>query len=500
MPCFVQARYAAGIGSLLLALTSTAIAQEPSCLAQPAAEFCPPCKPAAPECQCPDCAAKRQADLKKAVATAYAPVFYNNNFDYINSPFYQDSFVGDRLKQIPLGQCSTLDIGGQYRARYHGERNIRGLGLTGVDDDFLLHRTRLFMNGKLGDRTRVYAEFIDAESNYEDFAPRAIEVNRADMLNLFVDYRLFDLDAGSLTARVGRQELLYGSERLVSPLDWANTRRTFEGAKFLWQGADWNCDIFFVEPVAVDPQHFDSAVDEQEFFGMFATYKAWKHNTLDFYALQFNNASTPNDFQYTTLGSRWLGSEASWLWEIEGGVQFGENTDDTDHTAGFATFGIGKKWECHCWKPTLWAFYDWAEGDDDRGAAKGFNHLFPLAHRYLGFMDLFGRSNIESFNVQLSLQPHEKVKLLAWYYYLFLENKNDSPYNVNMSPFNGANDPESADLGHEVDLLLTYSLSPRMDLSLGYSHFFAGRYYDTTDGAPYDGDASFAYVQYVWNF
>ena len=165
-----------------------------------------------------------------------------------------------------------------------------------------------------------------------------------------------------------------------------------------------------------------------------------------------------------------------------------------------ATLGIGKKWECHCWKPTLWAYYDWAEGNDDRGEAKGFNHLFPLAHKYLGYMDLFGRSNIESFNVQLTLQPHEKVKLIAWYYYLFLENKNDSPYNVNMSPFNGDNDPGSADLGQELDLLLSYSLSPRMELALGYSHFFAGRYYDTTADVPYDGDANFAYVQYVWNF
>ena len=31
------------------------------------------------------------------------------------------------------------------------EQNIRGLGLTGNDDDFLLQRTRLFVNAKYGD-------------------------------------------------------------------------------------------------------------------------------------------------------------------------------------------------------------------------------------------------------------------------------------------------------------------------------------------------------------
>jgi hypothetical protein len=33
--------------------------------------------------------------------------------------------------------------------------------------------------------------------------------------------------------RVGRQELLYGSQRLISTLDWANTRRTFQGENLL---------------------------------------------------------------------------------------------------------------------------------------------------------------------------------------------------------------------------------------------------------------------------
>jgi hypothetical protein len=97
-----------------------------------------------------------------------------------------------------------------------------------------------------------------------------------------------------------------------------------------------------------------------------------------------------NNFQFTTLGGRWLGSEDSWLWELEGGVQFGDNTNGSDHQAGFATGGLGYKWADRCWQPQLWAYYDWAAGGDVLGAGTGFNHLFPLAHKYLGYMDLFG--------------------------------------------------------------------------------------------------------------
>ncbi|MGE0757516.1 MAG: alginate export family protein [Pirellulaceae bacterium] len=437
--------------------------------------------------------------MKQAVATAYAPLFYNNNFTYVTDPAYEDWHFGERLKQMPIGDCWMLDLGGQYRARYHAERNHRSLGLTGNDDDFLLHRTRLFANARYGDRLRFYGEYIDAESNYENFAPRIIEVNRSDMLNLFGDVKLSE-QCGDLWFRIGRQELLYGSERLVSPLDWANTRRTFEGIKLFWQGEDWNIDAFATRPVIVDPNAFDSPNYDQEFFGLWGTYKGIEGQTIDAFAIQYNNATGANNFHFTTLGGRWLGSRDAWLWEAEGGLQLGDNTSGTNHVAGFATGGLGYKWVDACWKPQLWCYYDWASGGNARGAGNGFNHLFPLAHKYLGFMDLFARSNIQSPNVQLTMQPRERLKLLVWYYYLFLDSNADTPYNVNMTPFAPGSTPGSRELGHEIDLAATVTLNPRMDLLFGYSHFFAGDYYRLTPGVPFRGDANFFYMHYQWNF
>ena len=51
------------------------------------------------------------------------------------------------------------------------------------------------------------------------------------MLNLFADIKLGQFLNGPAYLRVGRQELLYGSQRLISTLDWVNTRRTFQGIK-----------------------------------------------------------------------------------------------------------------------------------------------------------------------------------------------------------------------------------------------------------------------------
>ncbi|MCU0877096.1 MAG: alginate export family protein, partial [Pirellulaceae bacterium] len=290
------------------ALTESAASLEASAAATTAGSGASPCGTGG--CTCAACqAAAQQGDLKKAIAGAYAPLFYNNNFAYLDSPNYCDHYCGDHFKQVPIGDCWLLDFGGQYRARFHAEQNMRGLGLTGNDDDFLLHRTRIFANAKYSDWLRVYAEYIDAAEEFNNFPPRPIEVNRSDLLNLFADARMWDGCCGDLWFRIGRQELLYGSERLISPLDWANTRRTFEGFKFLWQGEDWNIDVFATRPVIVNPVEFDSADEEQEFFGTWATYKGVPNNTYDLFAVQYNNDSGANNYRFSTLGGRWLGSE-----------------------------------------------------------------------------------------------------------------------------------------------------------------------------------------------
>jgi hypothetical protein len=440
---------------------------------------------------------KKQEALNKKVAGAYKPLFFDNAFSYLDDPLYGESRLGDAFKQMSWGDWGVLDIGGQYRARYHGERNMRGLGLTGRDDDFLLHRTRLFANAKFGDALRVYGEFIDAESNYENFPPRAIEVNRADFLNLFGDLLLHDFEAGSLTARVGRQELLYGNQRLISPLDWANTRRTFEGGKLMWAGEEWNADVFYTRPVIVQPERFDSPDYSQEFIGAYATRKSDPNFTIDLFALQYNNGSGGQAFRYTTLGSRWLRKEGNWTFETEGAYQFGATTQQTDHAAGFAMAGLGYAWAETSWTPSLTAYYDWASGGNLLGGRRGFDHLFPLAHKYLGFMDLYGRSNINTPNALLTMKPNQKCQILLWYYYYFLDRLDDTPYNVNMTPFQPGFAPTSRDLGHEIDLIFTYQLTDREEILFGYSHFVSGSYYDPL---PYDGSADFFYTHYQVNF
>jgi hypothetical protein len=314
------------------------------------------------------------------------------------------------------------------------------------------------------------------------------------MQNLFLDVKLYEDDNGKLIGRGGRQELIYGDQRYISPLDWANTRRTFEGGKLLWVGKDWNIDAFYVNPVLTDPRNFDSPDYDQDFWGVYSSYKGLENDTLEFYSLGYN---TPG-FDFYTSGARYLATCDQWLFEVEGAAQTGEFMT-FDHWTGATTIGVGRNMSDGLeWNPVVWLYYDYAGGDNTLG--NGFHHLFPLSHKYFGFMDLFGRRNIESINAQLTMQPHEQVKILAWWYYLWLETGDDVPYNVNMSPYNAGFLPADTELGHEVDLLVTWTPHPRLNFVFGYSHFFAGEYYKQTPGVLHRGDADFFYTHTEFNF
>ncbi|WP_436717704.1 alginate export family protein [Roseiconus lacunae] len=463
--------------------------------------------PAASSCNCcsTPCCTKAKKDAAMAgMKGAYKGVFYANDFSYLNDPCYDGpSFFGDSLKGMWGGK---LDVGGEARARFHHENNHRGLGLTGNDDNFFLTRYRMFANMRVNEYFRIYGEYLYADSGGETFNNRPIEENRGEIQNLFLDTRLTD----DLSVRIGRQELLFGDQRLISPLDWANTRRTFQGVRGTYQGCDWTVDGFFVNPVNrnfANESKIDDANEDVDFYGVYLSNPSTPYGSVDYYYLGLNNQVL--DFDYHTIGSRWSGTVGKgWLYSYEGGTQFGSNSPGFgDHSANFFTGGLGRQLNlctsCGPWKPTVWAWYDWASGDDDVPAARGddgFDHLFPLAHKYLGLMDLFGRRNIHDLNFQF-ITPilGDKVKLLLWYHNFWLDELT-TPYNVTMAPFNANNAAGDRELGQEIDVVVTATINPRMNVQVGYSHFNTGDYYRTTAGVPTADDADFFWTQWQWRF
>jgi hypothetical protein len=187
-------------GEVLLMSESLWTAAEVTADAPPADEpACPP--PAKPK--------------PNPCAAAYKPLYYDNDFGYLNDPTYGGHCFGDCWKLMPVGACGqygTIDVGGQLRLRYHHEigmgQDISGPGTLRFEDtahDFLLTRLRLYGNWRASDHARVYVEGILADVTDDDgtYLPRPIDVNHGDFLNAFVDFAPDDC----CTLRVGRSPI-----------------------------------------------------------------------------------------------------------------------------------------------------------------------------------------------------------------------------------------------------------------------------------------------------
>ncbi len=167
-----------------------------------------------------------------------------------------------------------------------------------------------------------------------------------------------------------------------------------------------------------------------------------------------------------TLGARLNGSYCDWLYELEGAPQFGQQSGlALDHSGGFATVGLGKKIKSMPFDTTVWLYYDYASGNNFGGDFRRYNQLFPLAHKYLGFLDATQRANIESPNLQIVMKPTKKVTLLMWYYHLMANQASDIVPSIGGTPTQRTN---SKDWGDELDLVATYSISPRSKILFGW--------------------------------
>ncbi len=434
---------------------------------------------------------------------SHAGVFYANDFSYLKDPAYKGHCLGDDWKLMPVGPCGeygTLDVGGQQRFRYMHERGMGNevgtpLGFRRTDNDYLLSRTRLYTNWKVNDDIRFFQEGIFAyvDDWQSDYTPRIIDRNSADYLNFFVDAKMTD----HTTLRIGRQELNYGNQRLVSPLDWANTRRTFEGIKAMYKNDDLAIDTFFTNYVPVNPYDFDEADYQQRFYGSYLVFTESESRTWDLYYLGYDNDNPASqvagqrDFSLHTIGARVNGKKEVWLYEAEGGGQFGRQSGlGVDHSAAFGTIGLGKELGL-TWSPTLWLYYDYASGNVPGGDFNRFNHLFPLGHKYIGFIDSAQRSNISSPNALLTMKPNKKTELLFWYHYIGANQAEDIIPGVG---FQSAQNTTSKDFGNELDLIAKYNFSARQSALIGYSHLWRG---NKIIG---DTDINFTYLEWQLNF
>ncbi len=441
----------------------------------------------------------------------YLNLRYDEDFSYLDGPSgsYQPDLF-DPIKWIRLTDDLTLSLGGSMRARLEAGTHNNFGSIEPTQNTFFLHRYFLHADLRYRKLARFYLEGINAMIEDNDWPLLPTQENRWDFHQFFVDLRPLGEEV-PLTLRTGRQELLYGNERLISPLDWANTRRRFDGVKLFYEHEKFQIDAFYVKPVPINlseglNRKLDHYQEETDFYGLYSTYKGIPNHVFDLYFLALRDTgdlTNPNgrvgDLSLYTIGGR-LGGRAGPLdYEGELAGQWGKFAGDTIH-AWMAALDSGLTFEQCPWAPRIGVGFDYGSGDDDPGdgTVETFNQLFPLGHKYLGYLDLVGRQNILATNVNLTFKPHKKATTrLAWYTF-WNDATRDALYNaagaaIRRAPQGGA----GHDIGNELDLTIQYALDVHQSLLFGYSHFWGTNFIRETG---VDRDPDLIYLQYEFRF
>ncbi len=413
------------------------------------------------------------------------------------------------LKRLHPTDNWLLSFGGEERLRYMDE-NGGYARFTGQVNTYELLRSRVYADLWYLDLFRIYVEMQDSRIANNDLPPLPNDVDHADFLNLFAEAKLFSAGNQPAYVRVGRQEMYFGSQRLISPSDFPNVLRTFQGVRTFWLGKDWNIDAFWVQPVLIRPTNLDPPDHNQNFCGLWTTYRPRKGQYIDLYYLDLDNRNPGvatgrngilGGYNVSTLGSHYAGDYRGLLWDFEGMYQFGSWSNQVI-SAGAATTGLGYQFARLPFNPQFWVYNDWASGNQNptSGDIHGtFNQLFPWGHTYFGYLDLVGRQNIDDVSTQFGFYPAKWIFTTVQYHVFHLDSARDALYNASGTVIRS--DPTGqagTNVGDEIDFTTNFHLSLHQDIFLGYSKLFAGSFIHRTAG-PQTGPALF-YCQYSFKW
>ena len=413
----------------------------------------------------------------------------------------------DAIKYIPLDKDGDayLSLGGQARYRYDYFNNY-SFG-PGVNDEngFHLQRYLAHVDAQLHENLRGFVQLNAAFVNDREGGPRYGDVDDFDLQQGFVDFRTSaDADPYSFV-RLGRQELTYGAERYVSPDDWRNVRRTFDGARFSISFPNDTLELFATRPVAIEQSEFNEGDSSTTFAGIYNALAlpsvlpgaGTRLESYLFFLSQREDSSQPTiglDADTYTLGSRLHARPGPFDFDVEGNYQFG-NVDGSRLGAWSVAGVAGYTFESTILTPRVYAGFDAASGSADPDGR--FNQLFPPTYTYLGHLYLFGRPNLLSAHAGVQWHLSKSLTLSTAQYAYWRQNTDDGLFSLSGSTVRADTGTDAAYVGNEFDIAVYWQASKHLSAYLGYAHFFSGDFIEETGPSK---DVDFLYSSVTFTF
>lgn len=416
-----------------------------------------------------------------AIAQSFKLLRYDENYEFLKDSsrnFYE------KIKFVPLNENQDiyLSFGGEARYEYVDFNNEDWGRLNIGHNNFLLQRYDVHADFHLGKNIRVFAQVRSALQDGRINGPRGIDEDQLNVQNLFVDINLWKKADKQILFRGGRQEIDYGSGRLISVREGPNARLYFTGGKLMFNSSRFSVDAFAMMADTINTGAFDNKSSEQlNLWGAYSKIIFPKAGNLDLYYIgirrdeSFFEEGNASEKRHT-VGTRFWKYGGGFIYNLEAAYQFG-SFGNGNINAWTASVDLGYSFENIKFKPTINLRNDYISGDKKQGDGNlnTFNPLYPKGG-YFGFSPQVGPVNLIDIHPYATMDLLSNLKMQVDVVFNWRYSLEDGVYRPS-GMFNLAgSESNERYIGTAYLANFTYSFSKHISVVSGIQYFKAGSF------------------------
>jgi hypothetical protein len=407
------------------------------------------------------------------------------------------SSILHKLKAIPINKSKSiyLSFGGEFRPRFEYVENKNWSADEKADESFYSQRIMFHTDLHLGKYIRFFGQLTHGLVSLEE--PVYVESDKLDLHQAFAEFRI-PIKSNSLKLRLGRQELLLGSGRLMAFRDGPNSRRSFDMARIMLDGKGYYTNIFVGREVKIPIGFFDNSSTDAPYtwgMGLTADTKKILGNTTIYYigfdakSVKYNDGISSETRH--TIGLRRFGNLGKrFRYNTEFNYQFGKFGTKT-----ISAFSIEGDWHYNFintkFKPDLGIKLDYMSGDSNQNDDNlgTFNPYFNNP-AYFGLITQVGAMNMFDIHPSIKLGLTEKLSVAVEADFYWRAELNDGLYGGSKALLRASNNNKSRFIGWQSGLKLDYELNRYVKFSNETYYFIAGDFVKETgnsDNTFYNG-------------
>lgn len=405
----------------------------------------------------------------------------DDNFSHLKNDSLKKGF--DQLKYISLGK-NYISFGAELREQFQVFKNISfGDVPPNYPDNKTSqwnHRLMLHINFEVRNHLRLFVQLSNTMRflNNNPVAPE-IDENQLSLHQAFAEVKLKDWKF-----RLGRQELFYGTHRLITVREGPNTRKSFDGVVSKRKLKNGHVDFFVLSPTISRQFVFDDEHFKEGLIGIYGTqYFVDRKIGLDYYALNFQSRLRKYNYQQgfenrQTYGIRLFSNRKLINFDLEAAYQSGKFTKLG--IRAYNVFADINVTVLPAKKGIVGLAANIASGDKSSTDNRLNTYNLLFAKPAYGLAVPIGSTNIVSVYPYIKINPVPKLNMLAQVFFLARNSSQDGTYSPGM--LENRPKPEilfsttKKSLGKFYILETNYQQTKNLSFSFDASFFKAGPY------------------------